>query len=399
MEFALEQPPVSEIDSRIAAFQRFLQESATDGALILQKADLFYFTLTVQNAHLYVPSEGRAVLMVHKHFERALKESPLENIVPLNNPKEIAGILTSFGLPMPRTLGLELDVIPAAFYLNYQRLFQKAALTDVSGGIRKIRAVKSPYEIALIREAARLADAVSENVVHLLREGMTEVELAGNVEAFARKLGHQGIVRMRLWGNELFYGHLMSGAAAAVPSYLSSPTGGEGLSRAVAQGPGFRKIRRHEPILVDYVFAHDGYLADHARIFSLGRLPETLHDQHRRMVALSRKIQEAARPGIPAGALWEYADAFSRRLGLQDRFMGADDRRVHFVGHGVGLELDEYPFLAKGQTQVLEPGMTLALEPKLVIPGKGVVGIENTCLVTEAGLESLTHFEEDVIVL
>jgi Xaa-Pro aminopeptidase len=191
----------------------------------------------------------------------------------------------------------------------------------------------------------------------------------------------------------------MSGPAAAVPSYLSSPTGGEGLSPAVAQGPGFRKIRRREPVLVDYVFAYQGYLADHARIFSLGPLPETLQRHHRLMLDLSALIRQAAKPFVPAGEIWDMAVAFARRHGVADRFMGADDGRIRFVGHGVGLELDEFPFLAKGQTQPLQAGMTLALEPKLVIPDKGVVGVENTLVVTEEGLVPLTRFEEDIIVL
>ncbi len=337
--------------------------------------------------------------MIHKNLSRAASESNIGTIVPLNNPKEIPEILKAFGFSTPKVLGLELDVIPANLYLNHQRTFEKTVLTDVSSAIRSIRSVKSEYEIGMIRRSAELADEVSASVVNFLREGMTEVELAGMVEAYARRLGHQGIIRMRLWGSEIFYGHLLSGPAAAIPSYLSSPTGGEGLSQAVAQGSGFRKIQRHEPVLVDYVFAYNGYLADHARIFSLGRLPVALHDSHRMMLELSSEIEQIAKPSVSAGEIWEHAITFARRYGIADRFMGADDRRIHFVGHGVGLELDEYPFLAKGQTRPLQAGMTLALEPKLVIPGQGVVGIENTYVVAKNGLEPLTRFKEDVIVL
>lgn len=391
--------PALETDDRIGALQAHLSSSGIDGALIVQKADLFYFSRTVQNGHLFVPARGNPILMVHKNTARAVSEACIDTVVPLNNPKEIPGILKTAGVSMPRVLGLELDVIPANMYLSYQGLFEKAVLTDISPAVRRLRAVKSETEIAMIRRAAQLADQVAQSVPHILREGMTEVELAGKIEAVARKLGHQGIVRMRLWGSELFYGHLMSGPAAAVPSYLSSPTGGRGLSPAVAQGPGFRKIKRHEPVLVDYVFAYNGYLADHARIFSLGRLPDRLHDRHRLMLALSGEIRQAAKPGVPAGDIWEKAVAFVRRNGVEDHFMGADDRRIRFVGHGVGLELDEYPFLADGQAQRLAAGMTLALEPKLVMPDAGVVGVENTLLVTPDGLEPLTRFEEDVIVL
>jgi len=393
------QTPPSEIHNRISRLQSCLQESHTDLAWIQQKADLFYFTGTIQNGHLFVPAHGSPFILIHKNLERAAAESPLETLLPLHSPGEIPAVFRKLAIPIPGNIGLELDVLPANLYLSYQGLFEKSTLTDISPIIRRIRSVKSDYEIGLIRNAARLADAVLEGVASLLRPGITEVELAGKVEAHARQLGHQGIVRMRLWGSELFYGHLLSGPAAAVPSYLSSPTGGEGLSPAVAQGSGFRRIQRHEPVLVDYVFAFNGYLADCARIFSLGKLPEILLEGHRRMLELSAEIRRMARPGTVSGSLYDHAVAFAGTHGMGERFMGADAYRIRFIGHGVGLELDEYPFLAKGQTQVLENGMTLALEPKLIFPGLGVVGIENTHVVGPEGLESLNAFPEEIILL
>jgi Xaa-Pro aminopeptidase len=229
---------------------------------------------------------------------------------------------------------------------------------------------------------------------------MSELELAGKVEAEARKLGHQGVVRMRLWGGEMFYGHLMSGPTAAVPSYLASPTGGVGTGPAIAQGPGFKTIQRHEPVLVDYVFAYNGYLSDHTRIFSLGSLPQELVDAHAAMLEVQQFVKQTAKPGVAAGRLYEQALARAAELGYADHFMGAAGKeRIRFVGHGIGLEVDEYPFLAAGQDLPLQEGMTIALEPKVIFPGKGVVGIENTHVVTGDGLEQLGSFQEDVIII
>ena len=149
-------------------------------------------------------------------------------------------------------------------------LFKDARIEDISLEIRLIRAVKSDFEIEKIRAAIHLSDTVAARVPELLVVGKTEVALAGELEGYARSLGHQGIVRMRMWGSELFYGHLMAGDGAAVPSYLASPTGGTGVSSVIGQGAGFRKIGANEPVLVDYVFALDGYISDHARIFSIG---------------------------------------------------------------------------------------------------------------------------------
>jgi Xaa-Pro aminopeptidase len=391
--------PELEIDSRVAAIQRHLIERDIDAALILQNADLYYFSGTLQQGHFYIPAEAEPVLAIRKSFSRATAESSIRNIVPINNLSQMPSIIHKNDLPLPKTLGLELDVLPANHYLNLKKLFDSSQIVDISHVIRMIRAVKSPFEMTLIRRASALADQVAAYAGEVLQAGMTEVELAGILEARARKLGHQGMIRMRLWGGEMFYGHLMSGASAAIPSSLSSPTGGTALSPAFPQGSGFNKIRSHEPILFDYIFAYNGYLADHTRIFSIGELAPELVQAHGTMLNLQAIIADMAVPGAITGDIYETALAFVADAGYADFFMGAESQRIRFIGHGLGLEADEYPFLAKGQSMKLRRGMVLALEPKLVIPGKGVVGIENTHVVTDRGLEQLTKYEEGVILV
>ncbi len=391
--------PGAEIRHRIELLQSLLLSNGIDGTIIIQNSDLFYFSGTLQQSQLYIPADGDPLLMVRKSLERARSESAIQNIISFSNPRQVPELLKSMGLHAPKTLGLELDVIPAQAYLDFQSLFDQAKMIDISHIIRQIRAVKSAYEIQIAREAALKSDQVAEYVKGIIKEGMTEIELAGQVEAYARKLGHQGIVRMRLWGSELFYGHLMCGASGAVPSYLASPTGGTGVSTAVSQGAGFSRILAHEPILVDYVFAYKGYLSDHTRIFSIGELPSDLIEAHGAMLSIQAAIIREARPGIAAGRIYELAIELAREAGYSENFMGTGDQRIRFVGHGVGLELDEYPFLAAGQKMLLQEGMVIALEPKLIFPGRGVVGIENTHLVTPNGLQQLTVFDENIIVV
>jgi Xaa-Pro aminopeptidase len=391
--------PVSEIENRIAQFQERLVKNQIDGALILQNTDLYYFSGTIQQAHLYIPQQGDPLLMVRKHLSRARAESSIEQIVPIKSPKQLLDLIKQHGHDLPRTLGLELDVLPVNLYFKYQKLFDGHKITDISYEIRMLRSVKSPYEIGITEQAARLSDEVAASVPDFLREEMTELELAGLVEAKARKLGHQGIVRMRMWGGEMFYGHLLAGPSAAVPSYLASPTGGVGANPAVAQGAGMTKICRHQPILVDYVFALNGYISDHTRIFAMGDLPAEMLKTHESMLAIQEAVKKAARPGVSSGELYELAWEQARALNCQDVFMGFDEQRIRFVGHGIGLELDEYPFLAKGQSLPLAEGMIIALEPKAIIPGKGVVGIENTHVVTSDGLKQLTRLEEQIHIV
>ncbi|MGD8252271.1 MAG: aminopeptidase P family N-terminal domain-containing protein, partial [Desulfobacterales bacterium] len=268
--------PASELYDRIRRFQRQLRSNGSDGALIVQNADLYYFSGTIQQAHLYIPAEGEPLLMARKSLPRAREESALERVEPIKSPRQLPDLLAASGIAMPHALGLEMDVLPVNQYRVYADLFPDARLIDVSDDIRRVRAVKSTYEIDQIRFAARMADEVAATMATHLREGMMEVELAGLIEGEARKRGHQGVVRMRMWGGELFYGHLLAGPRGAVPSYLASPTGGAGLTPAVAQGAGFSPIRAREPILLDYVFAWNGYIADHTRIFAIGGVPEDL---------------------------------------------------------------------------------------------------------------------------
>ncbi len=399
MENAPRYTPLAELQARTKKLQKHLAEKNIDGALILQNADLFYFSGTSQQASLYIPAAGDPVLMVRKDLERAKTESALSRVVPFVSPREIPGILQEHGISLPGKMGMELDVLPANQYFSFQRLLDNTELVDISTIIRMIRSVKSEYEIDLIRKSASLSDRLAAEVPAILREGMTEIELAGLIEATARRWGHQGITRMRLFGAELFYGHVMAGPAAATPSYLASPTGGIGINPSIAQGPSMNPIRRNEPILVDVVFALDGYLSDHTRIFSIGELPEFLIDAHRAMLDIQNTIKAAAVPGALTGDLYDLALAKAQSHGLADYFMGVGNQRIRFIGHGVGLEVDEFPILAKGQKMPLEKDMVIALEPKAIFPGKGVVGVENTHVVRENGLEQLGTFREDIIVV
>jgi len=388
--------PKLELDRRIVRLQALLGQHGLDGALILQRADLFYFAGTIQQSHLFVPTAGAPLLMTRKSFSRARRESTLETIIPLNSLREVPGLLADHGYGKLARLGMELDVLPANAYFRYQQLFPGTELVDASSLIRQVRMIKSPYEVEIQREAAQRLDRVVRQVGDLLQEGMPEVELASRLEALARREGHQGEIWMRNWNQALFYGHVLSGQSGSEPSYFDGPLAGEGLSPAVPHGPGFRPIRRGEPIIMDYVFAYDGYLVDQTRVFALGPLADRWMAAYEAMLAVQEAVEEAARPGVPCSQLYDLAVAKAAGLGYAEYFMGHGEGQVPFVGHGVGLELDELPVLGRGVDLPLEPGMVFALEPKVAIPGQGAIGIENTWVVTETGLEPLTISYEGI---
>lgn len=390
--------PLEEVRRRVSKLQSLMAASALAGALIIQRADLFYLSGTGQDAHLFVPVEGAPLLLVRKDFRRAAEESPLENIVPLKSLSELkSAVLFHFGAE-PKALGMELDVLPVNNFRLYQELFPELEITDVSPLVRELRMIKSPYELDLIRQAAAMNCEMFEAIPGILREGMTEIEFSGMVEAFYRVHGHQGLVRVRTFNQEVFYGHIMSGPSLAVPSCSVGPTGGPGPHPSMPQGAGLRKIRRHEPIQVDYVGVVGGYLVDQARTFFVGEPPKEFLRIHDIALNIQNTIAKQGVPGVPAERLYETALTMAHDAGLSEGFLGYP-QPVPFVGHGLGLELDELPVVGRRSPHILQEGMVIALEPKFILPGRGLAGIENTFVVTQTGMEKLTRPDDAIRTL
>jgi len=373
MEYIL--TPHSEVEARIARLQERMGDLT--GAIIFESADLGYFSGTAQDGLIYIPRDGPAKLMIRKSLDRARQESPL-SVMP---QKSLKTLKKDLDLPAAAHIGLELDVLP---YNNYSRLAgslgEDVKFRDISERIKQIRSIKSDFEIQLIRRAARMLDAGIATVGDHLKEGVREIDLAAQVESIMRRLGHPGRVSFRRFNHSLPMGHLMAGADAAYPSYVSSPTGGQGMSLFFAQGPGFARIRRGEPVLVDYTGCYNGYLADETRIFCLGNPSDKMMEAHTAALQIEDLVAEQLLPGRIARKIWEICEDAGRRLGYQDHLGGPQGRKAGFVGHGLGLEINEYPVIGPLDQEIRE-NMVIAVEPKMIYPGEGVVGIEDTYLV------------------
>jgi Xaa-Pro dipeptidase len=392
--------PAKELKNRIEKLQTEMTTHSLDAVLIIQNADLFYFTGAIQQGVLYVPLEGEPLYLVRKDYGRARMESGLKEVIPFKSPRDIPGVLADFGIILPKKIGMELDVVPVVVMNKYKAGLGEALITDATPLIRNVRAVKSDYEINIMKDAALIVEKVCRRAPELIHEGMTDLELAAELEFVARKAGHQGLVRMRGFNNELFYAHIFSGTDSAVPTYSDTPLGGVGLNPSFPQGASYKKIRRNEPITVDFSGIFDGYIVDQTRMFSIGELPKKLLKAYADMVAIQDYAKQVAQPGMSWGRLYEECLQMAIAMGYQDHFMGSKGAQVSFIGHGTGVELDEYPFIAKGfnDYQLLEK-MTFAFEPKAVFPGLGAVGIENTFWVAKDGLKHLTFSNQDLIVL
>ncbi len=386
--------PRDELLRRTSALQRHLSAHELDAALITQNVDLLYFAGSMQSGVLTVPADGRPVYAVRRVLERARRESALEQIVPFESIRDLSALVRNAAGGTAHRVGMELDVLPVLVRDRFMAALPGIEIADVSGPIRLVRSVKSEYEIDKMRAAARLAETMLKVGVAQLREGITELELAGRVEAAARRDGHQGVIRVRRWNQEVYWGTLLSGDAAAVASFPDLPLAGEGLGATMPYGAGRRRIVAGEPVIFDYTAGLDGYICDQTRTLVIGVLPEKLSRAHDAAVEILKAVEATIRPGVTPQALYRLALDRARSLGYEAWFMGHGPLRARYVGHGVGLELDEWPVLADGFTAPLEPGQVFCVEPKMVFPGEGAVGIEDEFVVTPDGAERLTLPEQ-----
>lgn len=392
--------PTSELEYRFRKLQQHMAVEGLDAIIIVQNADLFYFTGTIQSGNLYVPLEGEPLYMVRKDFLRARMESGLREVVPFSSMKDIPMVLANHSYPQPKRIGMELDVLPVNFFERYRNVFRQGEFIDATPLIRKVRMIKTHYEIHILKDAACQVDKVCRRAREIIREGMSDLDLAAELEFTARKEGHQGLLRMRAFNAELFYAHIFSGADSAVPAYMDTPLGGVGPSPAFGQGAGYKKIRRNEPIIVDFAGCLDGYMVDQTRVFAIGGISDRLKRGYEDMLLVQERMMALADNRATWGEIYEECLALAVDQGYADSFMGNKGAQVSFIGHGIGIEIDEYPFLARGfKEMTLETGMVFAFEPKVVFPGEGAIGIENTFYLTDHGLKPLTYSDQELGIL
>lgn len=393
--------PAVELEQRCSRMQHSMAAEGLDAVIIVQSADLFYFTGTIQTGCLYLPAKGQPLYLVRRDAARARMESGLKEVLPFTSVSELPAALARYGYPEPETVGMEFDVLPVAVYERYRKVFPGAVVSDASVLIRRLRMKKSSYEIHLLQDAAVQVDKVYRSAVEHLREGMTDLQLSAELERVARLEGHQGLIRMRVFNGEMLFGHTFSGSDSAVPAYTDTPLGGLGISPSFGQGASYKPIGRNEPIIIDFSGCCDGYLVDQTRIMAIGGLPSRLVKGYEDMLRVQELMMKMA-PQLPSwGELYDECLALAVSMGYGDNFMGIKGGQTSFIGHGIGLEIDEYPFIARGFQQMrLEPGMSFAFEPKLVFPGDGAIGIENSFYLADDGtLKRLTFSDEKIIII
>ncbi len=380
---------VDEHGRRLERFRDQLRKLGLDGALLVHATDVFYLTGTRQNAVLWLPTAGVPVLLVRKSLARAQAEAAVGEVRPFPRSKELPAVLGE-----ARRVGVTFDVAPVSVVRFYERALPGVELADVSAPLREVRSVKSAFEIDRMRETAHVACSVISEVPTFLAEGMREIDLSAEIEYRMRRAGNEGSPRVRAFNQEFFGGVVVSGESAVGSNYFDGPITGRGLSPACPVGPSTAVIPRDVPVLLDYTAIKNGYVVDLTRLVVLGKLATDLQRAFAVALAIQHELARALKPGAIPSKLFEAAQARAEREGLGRHFMGPPGDQARFVGHGVGLELDELPVLAPGFDAPLVEGQTIAVEPKFVIPGRGAVGIENTWAVGRDGGVKLTDMDD-----
>lgn len=388
----------TELIARIDALRTCLRENDIDLAILSQNSDIFYYSGSIQPLYVVVPAHGDAFALARKGLTRIGSEVHHIDIEPFAGGKHLAAVFARRGLSNAKRAGLTLDRLSYASATRLQKLFPQAELRDIAWDIRLLRMVKSEAEIAIQRRAGEIEAKVPEIVRSTLEAGMTELELSAMIESYFRLNGHGVCVPCRREGVDVVpFGVCSSGVNSLAGTKFEGICAGAGLTAGTPYGASNDVIAEGAPIILDYGFILDGYIIDQTRMASLGKPSDEVLRAYDAMVEIEKEIIRLLRPGTPWEAAYNRAVEMAEAMGYADTFMGVGTERVKFVGHGVGTELDEPPYIAPEMKDELAAGMVIAIEPKVALPGVGVVGIEDTLVIRDNGVEMLTTASPDFI--
>ncbi|WP_300456035.1 Xaa-Pro peptidase family protein [Desulfobacula sp.] len=390
--------PLSEISRRISAIQQVMQAKGMDALVIVQRVDLFYFSGTSQNGYLYIPVQGNPTLFIRKYMPRAEAESPIEKKIKIGSVKELPGLIVDIYGKLPDVIGFEWDVMPVREFYYFQTLLAPKHCMDCSSLILGVRMIKSDWEIECMAQTAELSHKIFNYIQTQMRPGLTEMEFSGIYEAYARKMGHSAGLRVRDYQADICNWHILSGTSGGVVGLVDAPATGQGTSAAFPCSASYKKLMPKEPVMVDMGTVINGYHLDETRMFSIGAMPDTAQSACEAVIDIHNAVIEMAKPDVTMDELYQRAVDMADSRGYAEQFLGPSGNKVTFIGHGVGLELVEPPFIARGRKDRLQPGMTLALEPKMVFENQFSAGIESVFTVTETGARLLSRVPVDIFI-
>ena len=368
-----------------------MAQQEIDAALITCNVNLIYTYGRVVSGYLYLPLNAPARLFIKRP-----NNIEGEHIHSIRKPEQLPDLLKECGLPLPAKLMLEGDELSYTEYTRLATCFPETPVVNGTPLIRKARSVKTNIEIEMFRRSGIAHTKAYEQIPSVYRPGMTDRQLSIEIERLMRLEGCLGIFRTFGQSMEIFMGSLLAGDNATAPAPYDFALGGEGLDPSIPIGANGALLQPGQSFMVDMGGNFYGYMGDMSRVFSIGKLPEKAYAAHQTCLDVQAAVIEKAKPGAVCEDLYNTAIDIVTKTGFADYFMGVG-QKAKFIGHGIGLEINEAPVLAPRMKQELEPGMVFALEPKIVLPGVGPLGIENSWVVTADGVEKLTLCKEEII--
>lgn len=375
-------------DEAARRIRKVVAEMEADGAdelLIADNANKYYITGRVFAGWLIVSSAGD----VHAYVRRPVHLRG-DDVTFVRKPEDI---------PLHgNSIGLELATLSASDYLRINAMLDGRNVVNASAVMRRARAVKTPFEIEKISESGRRQDEVYRAIPGLYRPGMSDLDLQIEIERALRQAGCLGQFRISGDSMELFMGNILVGDNADNPTPYDFAMGGAGIDPSLPVGANGTVIEPGKSVMVDANGNFTGYMTDMTRTFALGTLPDEAVRAHECSIEICDRLARMGKPGAKASDLYNEAARIASEAGLADYFMG---HRQHagFVGHGVGIEINEAPVLAPRSKDILQKGNVIAIEPKFVIPGVGAVGVENTYVVEDGGMRCLTLTPQEILQL
>lgn len=383
----------NELELKWRRIQQAMRQEEADGCLLTMNMNLYYVSGQVFNGYFYLPAEGRPYW-----FVKRLTVPETNQVHVIRKPEQMPELFRDLNLAMPRKLLLEEDELSYNECIRLQHVFRAEATGNASALIRHIRMIKTPWEIEQMRISARRHEAVYREIPACYRPGMRDIELQIEIEKRMRMHGSLGYFRAFGSNMDIFMGSLLAGENAGEPSPFDFALGGKGIHASGPLGANGTLLREGTTVMADMSGNYTAYQTDMTRVFSIGKLPDRAYRVHRVALEIQARMERTAKPGVSCAELYRDALAMAGQEGLKDCFMGTH-LQAKFVGHGVGLEINELPVLTTRSKDILQPGMTFAFEPKFVLAGIGAVGIENTFLVTDSGVEKMTLLDENITEL
>lgn len=383
----------SDLQLKWLRIQQAMKQNGCDGCLLSVDVNLYYVTGQIYSGYFYITPEGAPYFFVKRP-----NELTGENVHYIRKQEQLPELFASIGLKMPTRLLLEADEL---FYSDYMRLytiFNPEEVRNATPLLRTARSVKTPWEITQLRLSARAHEKTYSEAAACFHPGMTDLEFQYEIEKRMRENGSIGMFRAFGANMDIFMGSVLAGENAETPSAFDFALGGGGQHPSCPLGANGTLLKEGTSIMVDMAGNYTAYMTDMTRVFSVGRLTPEAYKAHQVALNIQQEIMNLAKPGTPCADLYNLAASIVEKEKLDAYFMGTK-QQAKFIGHGVGIQINELPVLTPRSKEILEPNIVFALEPKFVIPGTGAVGIENTFLVTETGIEKLTVFEEEIIEL